>query len=123
MTDEERFEAGRKVFKAIHGDVLELPDRVDPDSFTGHVLRDVYNDVWGRKKMSTRERRLVVIGALAAQSLQFPLETHMKCALELGEIDGSDVDEIVYVLGVYIGMPRTTMVAEIAQKLLSSPPR
>jgi 4-carboxymuconolactone decarboxylase len=121
MTDQERLERGREAFKDIHGDVLTLPDRIDPESFHAHVMRCVYNDVWARKKMSNRERRLVVLGALAAQSLEFPLETHLKCALELGELDASDVEELMYVLGVYVGMPRTAIFAQILQKV-SAPP-
>jgi len=80
MTDEERLARGAKTFKEVHGTVLNLPDKVDPDSFSGHVMRDVYNDVWARKKMTVRERRLLVLGALAAQTLPTPLEIHMKSA-------------------------------------------
>jgi 4-carboxymuconolactone decarboxylase len=116
MTDEERLERGRQVFKEIHGSLLTPPDQIDPSSFAGHVMRDVYNDVWGRTRMSRRERRLVVLGALAAQSLEFPLETHLKCGLASGDITQGDIEEMMYVLGVYVGMPRTTIFGQIAQK-------
>jgi 4-carboxymuconolactone decarboxylase len=121
LTDEERLKRGRESFKEIHGAVLTPPEKIDPQSFSAHVMRCVYNDVWGRKKMSNRERRLVVLGALAAQSLEFPLETHLKCAFELGELDASDIEEVMYVLGAYVGMPRTAVFAQILQRV-SAPP-
>jgi alkylhydroperoxidase/carboxymuconolactone decarboxylase family protein YurZ len=64
---------------------------------------------------------LVVLGALAAQSLPFPLETHLKCALELGELSAEEAAEIAYILGIYVGMPRTTIYNEILGRL--TPPK
>jgi 4-carboxymuconolactone decarboxylase len=118
MTDEERLARGIKTFDEVHAGVVKLPDKIDPNSFNAHVMRDVYNDVWGRKAMSQRERRMLVIGALAAQTLPAPLEIHMKSAIELGELGAEEIKEIFYVLSVYIGMPRTTTVMEIANRLL-----
>lgn len=118
MSDE-RLERGRQIFQETHGGALTVPENLDPDSFAAHVMRTVYNDVWGRTKMSRRECRLVVLGALAAQTLEFPLETHLRCALEAGDLSAEDLEEIKYLLGVYVGMPRTTAFFQIAERVMS----
>ena len=90
MSYDERMKGGLETYRKTHGTVLGDPGEIDPDSYNAHILRTVYNDVWARENMSMRERRLLVIGALAAQALEWPLRTHLACALQMGELGKVD---------------------------------
>lgn len=119
MSYDERMKGGLETYKKTHGTVLGDPGEIDPDSYNAHILRTVYNDVWARENMSMRERRLLVIGALAAQALEWPLRTHLACALQMGELGKDDVEEMKYLLNVYIGAPKATMFSQIVDPLLA----
>jgi 4-carboxymuconolactone decarboxylase len=116
MTDEERYERGQAVFKTMHGDVIP-PLTPDMGTFPQITVRNIYNDIWGREVTSIRDRRLMVMGALAAMTLIEPLETHLRSALALGELTWDEVDEFGVALSPYIGAPRTTYVLKLIGRL------
>ena len=116
MTEDERYDRGREVFKRIHGDVIPQPNR-EMGTFSEISVRNIYNDVWGREIMSVRDRRLIVMGALAAMTLMDPLEIHLRSALELKELSWDEINEFVITLSPYIGAPRTTYVHMLVSKL------
>jgi 4-carboxymuconolactone decarboxylase len=118
MTEDERYDRGREVFKRIHGDVIPQPNR-EMGAFSEISVRNIYNDVWGREVMSVRDRRLLVMGALAAMSLTEPLEIHLRSALELKELTQEELDEISIALSPYIGAPRAAYVLKIVKKIKS----
>jgi 4-carboxymuconolactone decarboxylase len=104
MTDEERLRRGQEVFKKVHGDALE----VNPPGagfFHDISLRNIYNDIWGRDGMSVRERRLAVMGALAALNQMGALEKHLRSVLSLQELTWDEINEFAVTLSVYIGAP------------------
>ena len=106
MTEEERILRGQELFKKVHGDAVR-PTKVGAGTYSDMALRNIYGDVWGREVMSIRERRLAVIGALAATSMWGGLEKHLRSALCLEELSWEEVDELAIVLSPYIGAPRT----------------
>ena len=116
MTDQERYERGQAVFKKMHGDVIP-PLTPEMGTFPQISVRNIYNDIWGREVMSIRDRRLMVLGALAAMTLTEPLETHLRSALALGELTSDEVDEFGIALSPYIGAPRTTYVLKLIAQI------
>lgn len=116
MTDEERYERGQAVFNKVHGDVIP-PMTPEMGTFPQITVRNIYNDIWGREVMSIRDRRLMVMGALAAMTLIDPLEIHLRSALALGELTWDEVDELAVALSPYIGAPRTTYLLKLIARL------
>ena len=116
MTEEERTKRGREIRKKVHADVV--PDyESEPGTFPDITVRNIYNDIWGREVMPIRDRRLMVMGALAAMTLIDPLEIHLRSALALGELSWKEVDEFGVALSPYIGAPKTTYVLKLIGKL------
>jgi 4-carboxymuconolactone decarboxylase len=116
MTEEERFARGLEVRETVHADVLPaLPENAG--TYAKLSVRNIYNDIWGREVMSVRDRRLSVMGALAAMTLIDPLETHLRSALALKELSWEEVDEFAIAVSPYIGAPRTTYVLQLIGKL------
>jgi 4-carboxymuconolactone decarboxylase len=110
MTDEERMARGREVVDLVHGGVVSTTGGGD---MGGIVLRNIYNDIWGREVMPIRDRRLMVLGALATMSLTPVFETHLRSAIALKELTWEEIDEIPIALSPYIGMPRTTYIMRL----------
>jgi 4-carboxymuconolactone decarboxylase len=119
MTDEERLAGGIAAFAKTHGTALGELGPVDPDSFAAYSLRNLYNDVWGRDELSMRDRRMLLLGVLAAQSLDWPLGVHLRCAIEQGEMSRPDVEEIKRVLAGYIGFPKVVLFDQAWQRVLA----
>lgn len=118
MTDEERLKRGLEIIRLVHGDVVPATPR-EPGSFGEIAVRNIYNDIWGREVMSVRDRRLMVMGALAAMTHMEPLEIHIRSALALEECTWEELNEFVITLSPYIGAPKTTYVLQLISKLKS----
>jgi 4-carboxymuconolactone decarboxylase len=118
VTEEERFARGVEVRENVHGDVLP-PVTEEMGTFSKISVRNIYNDIWGREVMSVRDRRLMVMGALAAMTLVDPLETHLRSAVALEELTWEEIDEFAIALSPYIGAPRTTYVLRLISKVKS----
>jgi len=118
MTDEERFARGQEIREKVHGDAIP-PVTGEIGAYTKLSVQNIYNDIWGREIMSIRDRRLMVMGALAAMTLMDPLEIHLRSALALGELTWEEIDEFAVAVSPYIGAPRTTYVLKLIGKIKS----
>lgn len=118
MTEEDRLARGLEIREKVHGDAIP-PLTGEMGTYTQLSVRNIYNDVWGRDVMSVRDRRLMVMGALAAMTLMNPLEIHLRSALTLGELTWEEIDEFAIAVSPYIGAPRTTYVLQLIGKLKS----
>jgi len=86
MTEEEMIARGKEIFEECYGGVIPLPEEIDPKGYSGLSMK-MFNDVWGDGRLSFREKRLVVLGALAGLGADPSLfEIHAKSALGNGEL-------------------------------------
>jgi 4-carboxymuconolactone decarboxylase len=116
MTDEQRYERGQEVSRRLFGGVIPPLTR-DMGTVAELVVKNVINDVWGRDVMPLRDRRLMVMGALASMTLTEELAVHIRAARALGELTWEEIDEIAVALSPYIGAPRTTYVVRLINQL------
>lgn len=117
MSDDRR-EKGKAMFDAVYGGVLPVP----PDSdlpFQNLMLDNLFADVWGREAMSVRDRRLIIIGVIAATADASLIEIQLKAALKKGELQREQLREIPVILTQYIGYPRTVPVMYAVEKVLA----
>jgi 4-carboxymuconolactone decarboxylase len=121
MNDEERLAEGRKLFKACYGDVLSLPETFDENGFVGLTLKNLFNDLFGRKGMSFRDRRLVILGALAALGTDPSLyEIHIKSALGNKELTPDELREVILTSLPYCGYPKVSPLYGIVEKCIAA---
>jgi alkylhydroperoxidase/carboxymuconolactone decarboxylase family protein YurZ len=115
MSDKERLDAGRRKFQEMYGDVLPLPASTPLSDF---ALKCFFAEVVGRNHFSPRERRLVILGSLAGLGADLSLvEIHTRSALNNGEIEASEFDDLLLLLQNYVGFPRIALMAHLFQKL------
>jgi 4-carboxymuconolactone decarboxylase len=76
-----------------------------------------FGDVWNRERLTTRERRLIVLAVAAVAGRDDACAVHLGAAIRKGEFDRDDLDEIAITLTAYAGMPVGTGFAMLAGRL------
>jgi 4-carboxymuconolactone decarboxylase len=77
----------------------------------------VFDDLWRRSDLSTRDRSLVTIVALAAMGDDDQLDLYLRRGLETG-LRRDQIAEALTHLGFYTGWPKTTKaLTEMARTL------
>jgi 4-carboxymuconolactone decarboxylase len=100
MTDERR-ERGLEMMRQVYG--WEIGDA--PDDFFGITVDHLFAEIWTRPGLSMRDRRLLLIGALASRGLNDVLDIQLPAALGNGELSPDELREIAIFLTHYIGWP------------------
>lgn len=118
MSDNERLEKGLQMMETVYAGIVPMPaDQVDKPMNT-LALTNLFADVWGRDAMTVRDRRLIIIGAIAAMADSSLIEIQIKAALKLGELKPEQLQEIPLILTQYIGYPRTVPIMRVLDTLL-----
>ncbi|MBE7160525.1 MAG: carboxymuconolactone decarboxylase family protein [Williamsia herbipolensis] len=79
-----------------------------PGDFFAHTCDHLFGDVWSREGLTNRDRRLLLIGALAASGLDDVAEIQAGAALGNEELTPDQLQEIALFLCYYIGWPLGT---------------
>jgi 4-carboxymuconolactone decarboxylase len=100
VTDPARRELGAATARRVYGELPLLPE--------GHVygdalLEQLFAEVWARPGLDIPSRRLLVMGALAAQGRVEQLGTQFRRALTTSELTPEQLDEVVLHLTHYVG--------------------
>jgi 4-carboxymuconolactone decarboxylase len=80
------------------------------DPFMEFTSDHVFGQVWTRPGLTTRDRRLVTLTAIAAAGADAALELHLRAAYQSGDLDLEELDEFVVHLAHYVGWPAATPV-------------
>jgi len=119
--DASRLEKGREMFAAIYGRQVPIPQGAAYTDFTDLMLKNLFGDLWGRETMSVRDRRLIILGAIAAVAPDpsMLIEIQLRAALDNGELERDQLREIALILTQYIGYPRAIPVMQTVEKILA----
>ena len=111
---DERRARGKQVFEQVYGGVVPLPPNSDSSGFMQLLLDQTFAEVWSREALSIRDRRLIVMGVLAALGEDAPFVIQLKAALLKEELTAEQVREIPAFLGHYVGFPRASRLFQAA---------
>ena len=104
-TDDERWERGLQMMRRVYaGDVVTVPKGTM--DFSDLMLEQLFAEVWTREALSVKERRLVIMGVIAALGEKDTWKIQAKAALKNGELDADQLREVVITLAHYAGYPR-----------------
>jgi 4-carboxymuconolactone decarboxylase len=90
-----------------------------PGDFFGYTADHLFADIWSRPGLETKERRLLLVGMLAAQGATDVLEIQLGAAYRNGELDAEGMREIVVFLAHYAGWPVAARLNNVVEKILS----
>ena len=104
MADDKRERGARRM-----EDVCGIPAPPAGSSrFVDMTVEHLFAEVWDDAALSVRDRRLVVLGILAALGDAQNLGVHMGQALQRGDVTPEQLDQVVLTVAHYAGWPRST---------------
>ena len=105
MSDSERRKRGEETIKDVYaGDVVVPPEGAMP--FVDIMLETLFAEVWTRDVLSMRDRRLLLLGAIAALGEQTTFGIQAKAAIKKQELTPEQLREVAVFLVHYVGYPR-----------------
>ena len=104
MTDQDDRARGMEAWREVMG--RDAPPIADP--FMEFTSDHVFGRVWTRPGLTTRDRRLITLTAIAAAGAEAALATHLGAAYRSGDLDLDELDEWVVHVAHYVGWPAAT---------------
>lgn len=73
--------------------------------FQEMITRHAWDDIWNRKGLSHKVRRMLVLAMTVALGRWEEYRLHVKAALASGDLDQDDVKEVLLQSAIYCGVP------------------
>ena len=119
MTDDARLLKGIEMCKQAYGSVLPAPDPQKLTPFSENTLKNLFGEIYARDKINMRDRRLLILGAIAGLGADPSLfEIHARAALGNHEIEPDELEEFCLILVNYCGYPKVSPLWQICRKIL-----
>ena len=112
---------GHAKFEEVYGGELPALPPAGTSPFIDYMLETLFGALWQDPTLSIRERRLLVIGVLAAQGEEGTLALQLRCALKRGELTAAQLQPLATFLTQYVGYPRGSRLFRCATKSASAP--
>lgn len=105
----EAFDAGCKMMTEVYGKDQPSPQtKLGLSPWMDETVGHLFGDIWSRPGLSLRDRRLLVLGAVAMLGRADLIEVQVNGALERGVFTKAELDEMVLQLAFYVGWPNST---------------
>ena len=108
-------ERGLAKMNEVYG--WSMPDL--PGDFFAVTADHLFGEIWTRPGLDIAQRRLMLIGALAATGKHDILDIQLDSAYRLGELDDTALREIVIFLAHYLGWPTAATLNTQVEKLIA----
>lgn len=102
--DEARLARGLEMYRRVYGDDATVFESGQADFFD-LMISQLFGEVWTRHALAIEQRRLLVMGVLAAQQRFDVLQLQFARTLATGELTEEQVREVVIQLIPYVGYP------------------
>lgn len=104
MSEKSAYERGSDMIAEVYaGDVGAMPEGTMP--FYDVMMKSLFAEVWDREVLSIRDRRLLLLGVIAAQGQTEVFGIQAKAALKRGELSADELRECLIMLAPYAGYP------------------
>ena len=104
MSTTTRRQRGEDKIKEVYaGDVTVPPQGY---AFTDIMLETLFAEVWTRDTLSMRDKRIMLLGMIAAQGEGMTFKIQTKAGIKNGELTPEDIRELHLFIAQYCGYPR-----------------
>lgn len=117
MADDDRRRKGLDKFNEVYGGKLPAPP-AGTMAFFDVMLEQLFGEIWTRPALSQRDRRLLVMGAIAALGERDAFGIQVRSALENGELTAEQCREVVIHLAQYAGYPRVSSLVGLVERVI-----
>lgn len=85
--------------------------------FIDYMLETLFAELWADGALGIRDRRLLLIGAIAAQGDDAILEIQLRSALKRGDLAPEQLEPMAVFLTQYVGYPRGSRVFRVINEV------
>ena len=120
MNDEQRYEAGMTVRRAVLGDAhvdRSLANRTEvTEEFQDFITRYAWGEIWTREGLPRHTRSLLTIAMMVALNRSEELALHLRAARNNG-VTREQVKEVLLQTAIYCGVPAANSAFHLADKV------
>jgi 4-carboxymuconolactone decarboxylase len=122
MDDEQRYDAGLKVRRAVLGDAhvdRSLANRSEVTTeFQDLITRYAWGEIWTRDGLPRHTRSLLTIAMMVALNRGEELALHLRAARNNG-VTRDEIKEVLLQTAIYCGVPAANSAFHLAEKIFS----
>ena len=119
MADSERRRRGAEMMTRVYaGDVKAPP--AGQSAFVDLMLEQVFAEVWTREELPVRDRRLLLLGIIAALGEKDTFQIQVRAALKNGELTSTQVREALIMIANYAGYPRAAGLIGVTEQTIAA---
>ncbi len=126
MTEDERYEAGLTVRRAVLGDAhvtRSLENRTDlTTEFQNLITRYAWGEIWTRDGLPRHTRSLLTLSMMVALNRGEELALHLRAAKNNG-VTREEIKEVLLQTAIYCGVPAANSAFHLAQKIFDEEDR
>jgi 4-carboxymuconolactone decarboxylase len=119
MSESTRRARGAEKMKEVYAGDVVVPAE-GQSVFADLMLEQLFAEVWTREALSVRERRLLVMGVIAALGEGDTWKIQVRAALKNGELTPEQVREALVQLAQYAGYPRVAGLLRPTEEAIGS---
>jgi 4-carboxymuconolactone decarboxylase len=120
MIEDERYDAGLGVRRAVLGDAhvdRSLANRTDlTTEFQNLITRYAWGEIWTRPGLPRHTRSLLTISMMVALNRSEELALHLRAAKNNG-VSRDEIKEVLMQTAIYCGVPAANSAFHLAQKI------
>ena len=120
MTDDERYEAGMQVRRAVLGDAhvdRSIANRTAlTEEFQAFITRYAWGEIWTREGLPRHTRSLLTIAMMVALNRGEELALHLRAAKNNG-VTRDEIKEVLLQTAVYCGVPAANSAFHLADRI------
>ncbi|HCB2205400.1 TPA: 4-carboxymuconolactone decarboxylase [Citrobacter farmeri] len=120
MQDEERYQQGMAVRRAVLGDahVDRAVQNLTPlnEEFQDFITRYAWGDIWSRPGLDRHTRSMITIAMLIALNREAELKMHLNAAFNNG-VTREELKELIMHSALYCGLPAANATLHLAQQV------
>ncbi|AOI96222.1 MULTISPECIES: 4-carboxymuconolactone decarboxylase [Burkholderia] len=120
MDDQQRYEAGMKVRRAVLGDAhvdRSIQNRTEvTDEFQNLITRYAWGEIWTREGLPRHTRSLLTIAMMVALNRGEELALHLRAARNNG-VTRDEIKEVLLQTAIYCGVPAANSAFHLADKI------
>ncbi|MEM5404019.1 MULTISPECIES: 4-carboxymuconolactone decarboxylase [Paraburkholderia] len=120
MNDEDRYEAGMTVRRAVLGDAhvdRSLANRTEvTEEFQNFISRYAWGEIWTRDGLPRHTRSLLTIAMMVALNRSEELALHLRAARNNG-VTRDEIKEVLLQTAIYCGVPAANSAFHLADRI------
>ena len=120
MDDQQRYEAGMKVRRAVLGDAhvdRSIENRTEvTDEFQNLITRYAWGEIWTRDGLPRHTRSLLTIAMMVALNRGEELALHLRAARNNG-VTRNEIKEVLLQTAIHCGVPAANSAFHLADKI------